>query len=848
MIKRILLLTLIYISTTIHAQEIVSYPELSSTYEAHTPKSNKKKRTTETSSTALLSLPFFDDFAYNSIYPDQNKWETQSVLVNKSFAIDPPTLGVATFDALNKYGKLYSSANSLSFAADTLLSKPINTITQKTQYKSNLLYIKLSDTEYQLISDSTYYTDPTTGLTIAANKGYWYSPSIQLFFDSELTNPIQDSIYYSTDRQNFSYIEGSYSKTDEVIQYTLTDSLYLSFWVQAGGYGDTPESNDSLIIEYYAPANKSNIVINEIGYTWMEIYNPTESTYDLNNYYLISQPITDIIANETLNDYKIESSNDIMPFGYKVIEIDTLDENVSVFYLIGADSSVVDSFSIISDLSMTINARIPDGSDNIITTLDNTSGKMNPGWERFDDITIEPTSSFSYISIPLNQEKFLTKGFRFRLHNFASLGNDPSHARSEDHWNIDMVWLDAQRTENMQYPKDAYFVDNDLSNTFLDRLYRAIPYPHLFEIDEDITKSDIGVTVINQNDETHKLLFNIKAQNNELSNPRAQMISLQEVDLAPELEFEHEESIESFNLYSFITQNTENRDSASFEIKFFFSDESKSEAIYSDFMWNDTITVNQNFHNYYAYDDGSAEAGYGLRGERNSKVAYLYNTYKEDSLQGVAIYFNHTRYDLDQTKVFSLCIWESNDGIPGDMIYEHPGLENRFHNRPNQFVRYEIDPEYIIDQSKTSLLLNGEFFIGINQPYDINLNIGLDLNTNSLTKIYTNFGAGWNESSIDGGSLMMRPLFGEPLPPDTKVNEENASFNCTIYPIPASNYINVRSENTINKIYICDITGSTIISSIDNTIEISSLHEGFYILKALDEHGKISVNKFAISR
>ncbi len=53
-------------------------------------------------------------------------WIENEALVNNTYAVNPPTIGVATFDALNEYGLPYNkNVNTYGFA-DTLTSKPIN--------------------------------------------------------------------------------------------------------------------------------------------------------------------------------------------------------------------------------------------------------------------------------------------------------------------------------------------------------------------------------------------------------------------------------------------------------------------------------------------------------------------------------------------------------------------------------------------------------------------------------------------------------------------------------------------------------------------------------------------------
>ena len=74
-----------------------------------------------------LVLPFIDDFSYNSSLVSVDLWEQSSVFVNRTYPIDPPTIGVATFDGLDKYGlaRDFSQLNP-SVPSDTLLSRNID--------------------------------------------------------------------------------------------------------------------------------------------------------------------------------------------------------------------------------------------------------------------------------------------------------------------------------------------------------------------------------------------------------------------------------------------------------------------------------------------------------------------------------------------------------------------------------------------------------------------------------------------------------------------------------------------------------------------------------------------------
>ncbi|MDG1934561.1 MAG: T9SS type A sorting domain-containing protein [Flavobacteriales bacterium] len=72
-------------------------------------------------------LLFFDDFSSENIFVSDNLWDFSSAKVTRNYAINPPSVGVATFDGLDEFGlaRDFSVINS-SAPSDTLLSKPID--------------------------------------------------------------------------------------------------------------------------------------------------------------------------------------------------------------------------------------------------------------------------------------------------------------------------------------------------------------------------------------------------------------------------------------------------------------------------------------------------------------------------------------------------------------------------------------------------------------------------------------------------------------------------------------------------------------------------------------------------
>ncbi|MFM7903275.1 MAG: hypothetical protein ACKPAD_14990, partial [Bacteroidota bacterium] len=74
-----------------------------------------------------LELPFFDDFSRETGWPNPSIWSDSSVYVNYGFGINPPTVGCATFDGLDKFGNAYNDVNAgATGLCDVFTSKPLD--------------------------------------------------------------------------------------------------------------------------------------------------------------------------------------------------------------------------------------------------------------------------------------------------------------------------------------------------------------------------------------------------------------------------------------------------------------------------------------------------------------------------------------------------------------------------------------------------------------------------------------------------------------------------------------------------------------------------------------------------
>ncbi len=110
---------LVGLSSSVFGQEGVAPVDRNPWLESAGPKPALK--------TTALSLPFFEDFSGEGLFPDPARWVDRSVYVNNTMGFKPISRGVATFDALNANGGPYDSVNNNALLfADSLTSQPID--------------------------------------------------------------------------------------------------------------------------------------------------------------------------------------------------------------------------------------------------------------------------------------------------------------------------------------------------------------------------------------------------------------------------------------------------------------------------------------------------------------------------------------------------------------------------------------------------------------------------------------------------------------------------------------------------------------------------------------------------
>jgi hypothetical protein len=433
--------------------------------------------------------------------------------------------------------------------------------------------------------------------------------------------------------------------------------------------------------------------------------------------------------------------------------------------------------------------------------------------------------------IRIDDDRFLQNGFQFRFVNYASISSnltDPSMIGNCDIWNVDYVLLDKNRNA-----ADTTFPDVALTLPIRSLLksYEAMPWKQFRQVYLQEMGSSILVHYRNNDTLTRNITRNFEIWD-VYKNSQAYSFSAGATNIGPLTNVDYNANL----VYTF---NTSNNDSGLFRIKASLKTDN------FDPKGNDTLIYYQVFKNYFAFDDGTSEGGYGINGlgSRNAMVAYKFESYMPDTLRAIQICFNDS-YQNANLRAFDLAVWDDNNGIPGNMIYNLTNVMVDLGNVINGFYSYSI-PE--------GVPVNGVFYVGWRQTSETFLNAGYDVNTPNAGRQFYWLNGEWSQSQKPG-SIMIRPVVGSPLTitsvHDTYYKKKNIM---TIWPNPARDYINIEKGELqlsgLTDIIITDLNGHELIKVVySDKVDISSLHDGMYFLVININGTPVGYNRFIKSR
>ena len=569
------------------------------------------------------------------------------------------------------------------------------------------------------------------------------------------------------------------------------DSLYLSFYYQPQGYGDAPESWDTLLLQFSYLTGDT-------------VFSHIDSVLVSANIYL-------------------EDENDtIRPFD-------------TIYAPPGCNE----------DLYI-INFRTLTWGDWFMMPCDSVF-LPEVGWKtmwRAEGMTLEEFRNmygkdFVQVMVPVKDSVFFYNDFRFRFRNYASIANNviPSWRSNTDQWNVDFVYLNYNRDISDSTYRVLTF--SGKAPSFL-KTYQVMPYrQYRADAPYNVMKANLEMYISNLDKVEHNTKYMYKVQ--QVSGNFGYTYNGGSCNLAPfyEVGFQNCNSscgsahacppvMSPFN-FSY------DRDTTSYIITHYISDSSQSNIIV------DSVKYHQGFYNYFAYDDGTPELGYGLE-PAGAFLAYQFTMSIPDTLFGIQMYFNHTK-DNANGQFFNINIWSDNNGKPGDIIAQIPNQQAMWEDGLYKFYPYLLEEPVVI---------SGTFYVGWQQFDGGSLNIGFDSNNDNKDKIFYNVDGVWYTSNF-AGSLLIRPMFTPEVVLSTHDIPDTEKERVNLYPNPAHTWFTIGNEKIRSdhqsRLVIYNMYGAVVKeqTGLNKNIETGHLATGMYIVKIYSQ-GKIYNEKLLINK
>ena len=433
-------------------------------------------------------------------------------------------------------------------------------------------------------------------------------------------------------------------------------------------------------------------------------------------------------------------------------------------------------------------------------------------WMRVWRTPYTPLTDFKQVMLPITDSRFLKTEFRMRFLNYGT------RSGALDHWHLDYVRLGRQRSVSDTLLVDVAYVYPEAS---LLQTYTAVPFKHFELAPASFMASSVTLTQKNLDTQDRLITWGVRAGldgaapsatfgggNNIINNASSTFPSAHPLD-----GFAYDPSLSTgaaFWRSTFWTNTTPDMN-----------------------RYNDTTTFVQELSNFYAYDDGSAEAGYGLINAPGGKVAVRFDMQAGDSLRAVRIYFDPLFYPENPDEAsFLLTVWNS-------LVPESVRLQNFTFSDPeyrphglNKFVEYPLDSVIYVPPT---------FYVGLVQTGTTFMNIGFDRNRHNPDKLFYDTD-GFFEPTAQVGSLMLRPVFVSDVDPFLGVKEPTVA-QLVLAPNPASDRFHmIGLPEAVSTVEVMDAMGRTVLhGSLRNgsPIDVTKVEPGPYQVRVKDPTGSV---------
>lgn len=432
------------------------------------------------------------------------------------------------------------------------------------------------------------------------------------------------------------------------------------------------------------------------------------------------------------------------------------------------------------------------------------------------------------------EPQFRRSGFQFRFRNRARLSG------AFDHWNLDYLYLDDNRSFRDTSQKDLAFVYP--ASSFL-KDYTAMPIWH-FNSNPDQYIADSVLLLARNNHDDPLNVFNKIQVKDPLNPPPNYLFTFPGLNF-----FTGIDAFGSLDLGYPLNLNYPIPNTDTFRVIQEACDVDFRPAPIEekDFIQaNDTVYSTAILNRYYAYDDGSAEASYGIdagsQGGAQTYIAVRFDMPFQDTIGGVEMYFFPQENDIRNQR-FKLTVWSGLN--PPNIIFQKEVEDRAIFGERDGFITYWFD----------SLVVAGPtFYVGFEKTGARSMALGYDFNRNNRDKISWSLdGFNWflPSNNIFDGSLMIRPIlrkkeFGVGI---AEAPKQAAAQRLSVYPNPVVDEFYISEiPGGLDRLELYTAEGRLVrdYSPRQYAYSVDGLKGGIFILRAQSNQGGVWTAKIMI--
>ena len=447
----------------------------------------------------------------------------------------------------------------------------------------------------------------------------------------------------------------------------------------------------------------------------------------------------------------------------------------------------------------------------------------------------QEVANFQQVLIPIRARNlYFHNQFQFRFQSFGR------QSVQFDIWNIDYVYLNTKRNQNDKYYADLAVRRNMPS---LLKRYRAMPVRQFMRRPTQELNDSLSTDVVYLNQTAVNNFFDYDFTVKDLlTNTTLQKSAQTNVVISP-----NPAGLANVKIAQKLATTLSQLSNDKYSLQSTFALKTTDDGVIINRKQNDTIRVTTEFSDYYAYDDGTAEAGAYL-GKGFGRIAAQFINNSNDVVSGVRINLLPMLTNLEGNAI-TIQIMENDKGKPGNVIRSLYSKVS-YSKVVNGFIEYTFDPVAVKDT----------FYIGVLQYTDGEpLVIGLDKNSSQFSsKYFYNLGTQWvnlatqtNNADFKAanGALMMRPIMGGTVKDVILGTEKDIQDQqLVVFPNPAKDYVSW-NDPTLRNVELVDFQGQSILKQrvSESRVSVENLNSGIYLLLLSDERNTF-VRKISIIR